>query len=150
MKPASFGYVRPETVRDACRVLADQREEARIIAGGQSLGAMLNMRLVRPSVLVDVNRIDALTRIEDAGNTIITGALMRQADALMDARIRSRVPLLAMALPHVGHYQTRNRGTLGGSSRPCRSERGNPAGVDNARWRGPSALPIPHAAHARR
>ena len=115
MKPASFGYVRPETVRDACRVLADQREEARIIAGGQSLGAMLNMRLVRPSVLVDVNRIDALTRIEDAGNTIITGALVRQADALRDARIRSRVPLLAMALPHVGHYQTRNRGTLGGS-----------------------------------
>ena len=62
-----------------------------------------------------MNRIDALTRIEDAGNTIITGALMRQADALIDARIRSRVPLLAMALPHVGHYQTRNRGTLGGS-----------------------------------
>jgi CO/xanthine dehydrogenase FAD-binding subunit len=76
---------------------------------------MLNMRLVRPSVLLDVNRIDALTRIEDAGDTIVTGALVRQADAMIDARIRNRVPLLAMVLPHVGHYQTRNRGTLGGS-----------------------------------
>ena len=115
MKPAPFAYIRPETVHDACRALAEHRDKARIIAGGQSLGAMLNMRLVRPSLLIDVNRIDALGRIEEAGDTIITWALVRQADALGDARIRTRVPLLAMALPHVGHYQTRNRGTLGGS-----------------------------------
>jgi 2-furoyl-CoA dehydrogenase FAD binding subunit len=115
MKPASFSYLRPTNVSDACRALAFYGEKARIIAGGQSLGAMLNMRLVTPSVLIDVNRLDALTTIEDAGETIVTGALVRQADALIDPRIRSRVPMLAIALPHVGHYQTRNRGTLGGS-----------------------------------
>lgn len=115
MKPASFSYLRPDSANDACRALARYGEEARIIAGGQSLGAMLNMRLVTPSMLIDVNCLDALATIEDAGENIVTGALVRQADALADLRIRSRVPLLAMALPHVGHYQTRNRGTLGGS-----------------------------------
>jgi 2-furoyl-CoA dehydrogenase FAD binding subunit len=115
MKPASFGYLRPDSTNDACHALAQYGEEARVIAGGQSLGAMLNMRLVTPSVLIDVNRLEALATIEDAGEIIVTGALVRQADALADSRIRSRVPLLAMALPHVGHYQTRNRGTLGGS-----------------------------------
>src|SRR5260221_802165 len=115
MKPTSFSYLRPDDANDAFRALARHGEDARIIAGGQSLAAMLNMRLVTPSVLIDVNRLDALTTIEDAGETIVTGALVRQADALIDPRIRSRVPLLAMALPHVGHYQTRNRGTLGGS-----------------------------------
>jgi 2-furoyl-CoA dehydrogenase FAD binding subunit len=115
MKPASFSYLRPDSANDACRALARYGDEARIIAGGQSLCAMLNMRLVTPSVLIDVNRLEALATIEDAGEIIVTGALVRQADALADSRIRSRVPLLAMALPHVGHYQTRNRGTLGGS-----------------------------------
>src|SRR6266851_3661403 len=115
MKPTSFSYLRPDDADHACRALAHHGEDARIIAGGQSLGAMLNMRLVTPAVLIDVNRLDALATIEDAGEIIVTGALVRQSDALADSRIRSRVPLLAMALPHVGHYQTRNRGTLGGS-----------------------------------
>jgi 2-furoyl-CoA dehydrogenase FAD binding subunit len=115
MKPAPFSYLRPDHAREACRALADYGEEARIIAGGQSLGAMLNMRLVTPGVLIDVNRLDALATIEDEGATIVTGALVRQAGALANPVIRSRVPLLAWALPHVGHYQTRNRGTLGGS-----------------------------------
>jgi 2-furoyl-CoA dehydrogenase FAD binding subunit len=115
MKPASFGYLRPSDVSETCAALAAHGEEARIIAGGQSLGAMLNMRLVTPSILIDINRIDALAQIEDAGEMIVTGALVRQTDALREPRIRNCVPLLAMALPHVGHYQTRNRGTLGGS-----------------------------------
>lgn len=115
MKPASFGYLRPESVGEACEALARDGEDARIIAGGQSLAAMLNMRLVRPALLIDINRIDALATIDAAGDAVVTGALVRQADALADARIRSRVPLLAIALPHVGHYQTRNRGTLAGS-----------------------------------
>jgi 2-furoyl-CoA dehydrogenase FAD binding subunit len=76
---------------------------------------MLNMRLVRPALLVDINRLDTLSKIEVTNEAVITGAMVRQADALADARIRNNVPLLSMALPHVGHYQTRNRGTLGGS-----------------------------------
>jgi 2-furoyl-CoA dehydrogenase FAD binding subunit len=115
MKPTSFSYLRPDDANDAFRALARHGEDARIIAGGQSLAAMLNMRLVTPAVLIDVNRLDALATIEDAGPTVVTGALVRQADALADSVIHSCVPLLAMALPHVGHYQTRNRGTLGGS-----------------------------------
>jgi 2-furoyl-CoA dehydrogenase FAD binding subunit len=115
MKPAPFGYLRPESVAEACEALARHGEEARILAGGQSLGAMLNMRLVRPALLVDINRLDSLSNIEVTNDAVITGAMVRQADALAEARIRARVPLLKMALPHVGHYQTRNRGTLGGS-----------------------------------
>jgi 2-furoyl-CoA dehydrogenase FAD binding subunit len=115
MKPAPFGYLRPESVAEACEALARHGEEARILAGGQSLGAMLNMRLVRPALLVDINRLDTLSKIEGTNDAVITGAMVRQADALAEARIRARVPLLIMALPHVGHYQTRNRGTLGGS-----------------------------------
>ena len=115
MKPAPFGYLRPESVAEACEALARQGEEARILAGGQSLAPMLNMRLVRPALLVDINRLETLSGIEVTNETVITGAVVRQADALADARIRDRVPLLAMALPHVGHYQTRNRGTLAGS-----------------------------------
>jgi len=116
MKPAPFGYLRPDSVAEACEALARNGEEARILAGGQSLGAMLNMRLVRPALLVDINRLGTLSKIELTNDdAVITGAMVRQADALVDARIRARVPLLAMALPHVGHYQTRNRGTLGGS-----------------------------------
>jgi 2-furoyl-CoA dehydrogenase FAD binding subunit len=115
MKPAPFGYLRPESVAEACEALARHGEEARILAGGQSLGAMLNMRLMRPALLVDINRLDTLSKIEVTNGAVITGAMVRQAGALADARIRNNVPLLSMALPHVGHYQTRNRGTLGGS-----------------------------------
>jgi len=115
MKPAPFRYLRPTSTEEACHSLARYGEEARILAGGQSLGAMLNMRLVTPRVLIDVNRVDGLAEIEVSGDTVVTGAVVRQADALADPRIRARIPLLAMALPHVGHYQTRNRGTLGGS-----------------------------------
>src|SRR5262249_4013824 len=115
MKPAPFSYLRPTSTEEACHSLARYGEEARILAGGQSLGAMLNMRLVTPRVLIDVNRVDGLAEIEVSGDTVVTGAVVRQADALADPRIRARIPLLAMALPHVGHYQTRNRGTLGGS-----------------------------------
>jgi 2-furoyl-CoA dehydrogenase FAD binding subunit len=115
MKPAPFGYMRPESVSEASEALGRHGEEARILAGGQSLAAMLNMRLVRPALLIDITRLEPLTKLEVTNDAVITGAGVRQADALADARIRDRVPLLAMALPHVGHYQTRNRGTLAGS-----------------------------------
>lgn len=115
MKPAPFGYARPDSVAETLQLLARHGEDARVLAGGQSLAAMLNMRLVTPAILIDVNRLDELTRIEPRDGTVVTGALVRQADALRHPVLGARVPLLAAALPHVGHYQTRSRGTLGGS-----------------------------------
>jgi 2-furoyl-CoA dehydrogenase FAD binding subunit len=115
MKPAPFKYVRPETLLEALAVLAEHGDDVRVMAGGQSLGAMLNMRIVTPAILLDINRLASLGTIERKADAIATGAMIRQADALADAAIRDNVPLLARALPNVGHYQTRNRGTLGGS-----------------------------------
>lgn len=115
MKPAPFGYIRPDNLDQALEVLARSGDDARILAGGQSLGAMLNMRIVKPAMIVDINRMHGLDQIENRGRYITTPALVRQADALSSPMIRDHVPLLAEALPHVGHYQTRNRGTLCGS-----------------------------------
>jgi 2-furoyl-CoA dehydrogenase FAD binding subunit len=95
-------------------VLALHGSDVRVIAGGQSLGAMLNMRIVTPSILLDINRVPALD-VVDTSRTVRSGAMVRQADALRNPAICREVPLLSYALPHVGHYQTRNRGTLGGS-----------------------------------
>jgi 2-furoyl-CoA dehydrogenase FAD binding subunit len=114
VKPAAFKYVRADSVEEALLVLAKYGGDVRVMAGGQSLGAMLNMRIVTPSVLLDLNRISSLSKIEVRA-TVVTGAMVRQADALSDRAIHRDVDLLAQALPHVGHYQTRNRGTLGGS-----------------------------------
>ena len=116
MKPAPFDYIRPDTLEQALDALSNRGDDARILAGGQSLGAMLNMRLVKPAVILDINRIDGHDRIEARAKHIATPALVRQSDALRSPIIRDRVPLLAQALPHVGHYQTRNRGTLCGSA----------------------------------
>jgi CO/xanthine dehydrogenase FAD-binding subunit len=96
-------------------VLAEVGPEASVLAGGMSLAAMLNMRLVRPRVVIDINRIDDLDRVEYRNGEVRTGALVRQAAALADEHLAEAVPLLRLALPHVGHMQTRNRGTLGGS-----------------------------------
>jgi 2-furoyl-CoA dehydrogenase FAD binding subunit len=115
VKPAPFAYVRAETIEEACEVLYQEGDGARILAGGQSLGAMLNMRIATPSVLVDINRIGSLDRIEQDAAGLRTGAMVRQAAALRNPVIAGQAPLLAAALPHVGHYQTRGRGTLGGS-----------------------------------
>lgn len=114
MKPAAFKYMRADSLEEALSVLAKYGDDVRVMAGGQSLGAMLNMRIVSPSILLDINRIFALSKIESS-DTLVTGAMVRQADALSDAIVRREAGLLAQALPHVGHYQTRNRGTLGGS-----------------------------------
>ena len=115
MKPVNFDYHRASSISEACDVLQQEGGNARIIAGGQSLGAMLNMRLATPSILIDINRIDELSRIEEQGRFLRTAAIVRQADALASATIAGQVPLLALALPHVGHFQTRSRGTLAGS-----------------------------------
>jgi 2-furoyl-CoA dehydrogenase FAD binding subunit len=115
MKSASFKYLRPNTLAEALGALHEHGDEIRIIAGGQSLGAMLNMRIVTPSILMDINRIEELRTVGIGAEATATGAMVRQCDALADMRIGATVPLLARALPWVGHYQTRNRGTLGGS-----------------------------------
>jgi CO/xanthine dehydrogenase FAD-binding subunit len=113
MKPAPFDYVRPETLAQACELLAD--EDARAIAGGQTLVPMLAMRLARPNRLVDILRLPGLSGIRVDGDAIAIGATTRQAHALHDPLVAASVPLLARALPWVGHPPTRNRGTVGGS-----------------------------------
>ncbi len=109
MKPALFRYDRPESVEEAVALLAEHGDEAKVLAGGQSLVPMLNMRLARPSVLVDVNRLPLGEVVRENGSWRV-GALVRQAD-----RRLLEIPLLAECLPYVGHFVTRNRGTVGGS-----------------------------------
>jgi 2-furoyl-CoA dehydrogenase FAD binding subunit len=108
VKPVAFRYERPESVEDAVAVL-QENEDAKVLAGGQSLVPMLNMRLARPSVLVDVNALPLGDVTRDNGSWRV-GATVRQADPRL-----AEIPLLAEALPHVGHFVTRNRGTVGGS-----------------------------------
>jgi CO/xanthine dehydrogenase FAD-binding subunit len=110
VKPAAFRYERPETVEEAVAVLAEHGDEAKVLAGGQSLVPVLNMRLVRPSVVVDINRVLDLDNITRENGSVRVGALVRQADERL-----LEVPLLRDCLPHVGHFVTRNRGTVGGS-----------------------------------
>lgn len=114
MKAAPFAYVRPKTLAEACSLLAAD-EEARVIAGGQTLVPMLAMRLARPTTLVDILRLPELHGIRDEGDAIRIGAVTRQVEAETSAIVASKLPLLARALPWVGHAPTRNRGTVGGS-----------------------------------
>ena len=114
MKPAPFDYVRPETLAEACALLAGD-EDARVIAGGQTLVPMLAMRLARPAKLIDILRLPELAGIREEDGAVIVGATTRQAQAERDPVIRASVPMLARVLPWVGHPPTRNRGTVGGS-----------------------------------
>ena len=115
MKPAPFEYCRADTLDEALDLMAEFGSDASVLAGGMSLGPMLNMRLARPAAIVDINPVESLAGIAADGGTVETGALCRQVDALGSALVAEAVPLLAEALPFVGHFQTRNRGTLGGS-----------------------------------
>ncbi len=115
MKPVDFGYVRPLTIADAVTALACAQGEGKVIAGGQSLGPLLNMRLVRPALLVDVNALAELAAIEEGELEVRIGAIVRQRGAERSAVVAGRLPLLAEALPYIGHVQTRNRGTVVGS-----------------------------------
>ncbi len=115
MKAAEFDYACAGTVEEVCRLLDGARGEGKIIAGGQTLVPILAMRLARPTLLVDINRIAELKGITADDDGVTIGAATRQADVLADATLRRRLPLLAKALRMVGHPQTRNRGTIGGS-----------------------------------
>ncbi len=115
MKAADFDYSCAASIPEACRLLAGANGEGRIIAGGQTLVPLLAMRLARPALLVDINRIADLRGIELSHGAVTIKACTTQADALASDVVRTHVPLLAKALGHVGHGQTRNRGTIGGS-----------------------------------
>ncbi|MCK9914395.1 FAD binding domain-containing protein [Microbacteriaceae bacterium K1510] len=116
MKPAAFDYLRAETVDEALAALAEHGADARIIAGGQSLMPMLNMRLAKPAVLIDIMRIAGLDEVKRERNMIVVPAAVRQARLLARPDLAQEQPLLAAALPWLGHYQTRSRGTICGST----------------------------------
>jgi 2-furoyl-CoA dehydrogenase FAD binding subunit len=114
MKPARFDYYNVETIDQVHKLIADN-PDVRVIAGGQTLVPMLSMRLARPSAVVDIMRIDQLSKIDEKAGSIRVGAAVRQAALLAWPRLAEKQPLLAAALPWVGHAQTRNRGTICGS-----------------------------------
>jgi carbon-monoxide dehydrogenase medium subunit len=114
MKPAPFTYHCPPSLDQALGLLAAQ-PNARVLAGGQSLMAILNLRLASPDHLVDIGRIAELAGITDEDDAIVIGAMTRQRDIERSALIASELPLLTQAIAHVGHQQTRNWGTVGGS-----------------------------------
>ncbi|MGD8478020.1 MAG: FAD binding domain-containing protein [Burkholderiales bacterium] len=115
MKPAAFDYIRADSVDEVTQLLGNYGEDARILAGGQSLIAALNMRLAQPSVLIDISRIEALSKIKLTGKATLFGAAVTQAAAHRVVQDNDSCPLLAQAFPHLGHFQTRNRGTVCGS-----------------------------------
>jgi 2-furoyl-CoA dehydrogenase FAD binding subunit len=115
MKPAAFDYYRPDSVAQTVELLSELRDSGALLAGGMTLGPMLNLRMVRPQAVIDISRMDALRAIALNSNLVVTGSAVIQREALESDLVRRAVPLLALALPFVGHFQTRNRGTLGGS-----------------------------------
>ena len=115
MKPVPFDYVRPSAVEEALAALGEAGVDARILAGGLSLVPMMNFRVVTPAVVVDIGGLEELRRIADEGSEIEVGAGVAQAGLERWPDLARRLPLLAAAFPHVGHYPTRARGTVGGS-----------------------------------
>ncbi len=115
MKPPKFDYLRARNAAEVLETLHQEGSEARVIAGGQSLMPMLNMRLARPAVLVDVMHVAEWQSISDTGSALRIGAAVRQVAVMRHASLGQRVPLLAAAMPWLGHEQTRSRGTLCGS-----------------------------------
>src|SRR3981081_1563552 len=115
MKPAPFGYHRATAVSAARALLSAYEGSARVIAGGQSLVPMLNMRLIRPDALIDVNGLRELADVRPAGETTTLGALVRYTTIERSPLITGRLGLLARVVSHIGDRQVRNRGTIGGS-----------------------------------
>jgi carbon-monoxide dehydrogenase medium subunit len=115
VKPGVFEYVAPTTVEDALAVLAERGDDTSLLAGGQSLMPLMNMRLARPEVLLDLNGLDELASwdLSDAG--LRAGALVRAADLERSGEVRALLPALVEAISHIGHPQIRNRTTLGGN-----------------------------------
>jgi len=115
VKPAPFDYAAPETIEETLALLGEYGADAKLLAGGQSLMPLLNMRLARPSVLIDLNRVSALDYVKVSDGEVRIGALTRQRAAERSPVVAKHLPLMTDALRWVGHAQIRNRGTIGGS-----------------------------------
>ena len=115
MKPAPFAYHRPATLGETLELLARHGEDARVLAGGQSLVPAMNMRLATPRVLVDINRLPGLDGIRMEGDALVIGALARLDAVARSPLVARHAPLVAEAVPHVAHLAIRTRGTVGGS-----------------------------------
>jgi carbon-monoxide dehydrogenase medium subunit len=114
MKPPPFSYHDPKTVEETVGLL-DRLENAKLLAGGQSLMPMLNFRFVQPDHIIDINRVEGLSYIREANSALEFGAMTRQREIEFSDLVRARLPIMHEALQQVGHRQTRNRGTIGGS-----------------------------------
>ena len=115
MKPAPFDYIAPTTIDAACAALAEAGGGATVLAGGQTLVPLLNLRMSQPFVIVDINRIDALKGISRGDRGTRIGPMTRQCEVIENDVLARDLPVLVQAVRHVGHHQTRNRGTVGGS-----------------------------------
>jgi aerobic carbon-monoxide dehydrogenase medium subunit len=115
MKPAPFAYHRPASLEEAFDALARYGPDARILAGGQSLVPILNMRLAQPAAVIDINRVPGLDGIRLTPEGLVIGALARQQAVLRSPLVGRHAPLIAQAMPHVSHLALRTRGTVGGS-----------------------------------
>jgi aerobic carbon-monoxide dehydrogenase medium subunit len=115
MKPAPFEYHSPTSLEQALELRGQHGDEAKILAGGQSLVPAMNFRIVQPSVLIDLNRVGGLAYIREEGEVIHVGAMTRERQLEFDSSIAERTPLLHEATPFIAHPQIRNRGTIGGS-----------------------------------
>ena len=115
MKPCAFEMHRPRELAEALELLERHGDDARLIAGGQSLVPMMNLRMAAPAILIDLNTVNGLSGIRRDGDVIRIGAMTRQQSLLDNELIRQHVPLMAEAVRHIGHYSTRSRGTVGGS-----------------------------------
>jgi carbon-monoxide dehydrogenase medium subunit len=115
VKPAPFAYRSPDTLEEATGILARLGDAAKVLAGGQSLAPMLNMRLARFEMLLDLDRVEGLKSLSVASDHVTVGAMVRQVDIEERTDVAGVAPLLARATPFIGHFQIRNRGTVGGS-----------------------------------
>jgi CO/xanthine dehydrogenase FAD-binding subunit len=115
VKPPPLEYRRPESLEEALSLLAEGGSDAKPLAGGQSLVPLLNLRLARPALVVDLNGLPELDAVEESNGAVRVGALVRQSALEHSPAVQLRCPLVAECLPFVGHFATRNRGTVGGS-----------------------------------
>jgi len=115
MKPAPFDYVAPTTIDEACSVLAAAGGGATVLAGGQTLVPLLNLRMSQPFIIVDLNKVAELQGIARADGCTRIGSMTRQSEVIASEALARDLPVLVQAMRHVGHHQTRNRGTVGGS-----------------------------------
>lgn len=115
MKPAAFEYVRPESLNEALQALSRHADNAKILAGGQSLVPMMNLRMVHPAVIIDINRVPGLDGIRTEGKQLVVGALARHSTLRESPIVATHCPLMSEAYQYVAHKPIRNRGTLGGN-----------------------------------